>query len=119
MKKIELLAPAGNYDSFIQAINNGADAIYMAGKNFNARTFAQNFTNEEMKAFNENKISLLSNESLSLKSSVKKSMIQIEMDEFDIASIIEELPSEDLIKVFNLSAFSEETTSVFPSTSVK
>ena len=34
--KTELLAPAGNYESFIQAINNGADAIYLAGKNFNA-----------------------------------------------------------------------------------
>ena len=46
--KMELLAPAGNYESFIQAINNGADAIYLAGKNFNARTFANNFTIEEI-----------------------------------------------------------------------
>lgn len=46
--KMELLAPAGNYESFIQAINNGADAIYLAGKNFNARTFANNFTIDEI-----------------------------------------------------------------------
>lgn len=46
--KMELLAPAGNYESFIQAINNGADAVYLAGKNFNARNFANNFTIDEI-----------------------------------------------------------------------
>ena len=29
-KHIELLAPAGDYQSFVQAINNGADAIYLS-----------------------------------------------------------------------------------------
>lgn len=47
-KNIELLAPAGDYESFIQAINNGADAIYMAGKNFNARSFVHNFELDEI-----------------------------------------------------------------------
>ena len=32
--KVELLAPAGNYDSFIGAINAGADAVYVGGENF-------------------------------------------------------------------------------------
>ncbi len=49
MKKIELLAPAGNIDAAMQAIHNGADAIYMGGKNFGARAFAGNFSYEEMK----------------------------------------------------------------------
>ncbi len=47
MDKIELLAPAGSYDAFISAINNGADAIYLAGEHFGAREKAT-FTNEEI-----------------------------------------------------------------------
>ena len=49
MKKIELLAPVGDFDSFYAAINNGANAIYVGGKQFSARAFAPNFTNEELK----------------------------------------------------------------------
>ena len=48
MKKIELLAPAGNMESFYAAINAGADAVYLSGKNFGARALASNFTNEEL-----------------------------------------------------------------------
>ncbi len=50
MKKIniELLAPAGSKESFIGAINAGANAVYLAGKSFGARKFANNFTNEEI-----------------------------------------------------------------------
>ena len=33
----ELLSPAGNKESAISAINNGADAIYLGGKSFGAR----------------------------------------------------------------------------------
>ena len=42
-KDIELLAPAGTYDAFLAAIENGADAIYLGGKLFNARAKASNF----------------------------------------------------------------------------
>ncbi len=45
--KIELLAPAGNMECFIAACNAGADAIYMGMPKFNARTMAQNFTEEQ------------------------------------------------------------------------
>ncbi len=48
MNKIELLAPAGNMDSLIAAINNGADAIYLGGNKFSARAYASNFDNETM-----------------------------------------------------------------------
>ena len=48
MNKIEVLAPAGNYESFIYAINNGVNAIYLAGKSFGARANASNFTNDEL-----------------------------------------------------------------------
>lgn len=48
MKKIELLAPVGSYEAFISAINNGADAIYLAGEHFGAREKAT-FTNDELK----------------------------------------------------------------------
>lgn len=48
MKRPELLSPAGNMESLVAAIMAGADAIYVGGKNFGARSFAQNFTNEEL-----------------------------------------------------------------------
>ena len=47
MKK-ELLAPAGSFDTLKQAIHNGCDAVYLAGKNYGARKFANNFDNAEM-----------------------------------------------------------------------
>jgi len=44
----ELLSPAGNMQSAIAAINAGADAIYVGGKNFSARNLAENFTDDEL-----------------------------------------------------------------------
>ena len=49
MKKIELLAPAGNFNCLVSAVQSGADAVYFAGKNFGARSFADNFDEEEIK----------------------------------------------------------------------
>ena len=48
MIKAELLAPAGNYQKFLTALHFGADAVYMGGKAFSLRTFADNFTAEEL-----------------------------------------------------------------------
>lgn len=48
MRKIELLAPAGNMDSLKAAIMAGCDAVYLGGTMFSARAFANNFTNEEL-----------------------------------------------------------------------
>jgi len=48
MKKVELLAPVGNMESLYQAIHNGADAVYLAGKKYGARSYAQNFNEEEI-----------------------------------------------------------------------
>ena len=50
MKKIELLAPAGNMDSLVAAVMAGADAVYLGGTMFGARAFAGNFTNDEIVA---------------------------------------------------------------------
>ncbi len=47
-KKTELLAPAGNYEAFLAAVENGADAVYLGGKMLNARQSAGNFDNEEL-----------------------------------------------------------------------
>lgn len=47
-KKIELLAPAGSYESFEAAIGAGADAVYAGGAAFGARAYAQNFDREEL-----------------------------------------------------------------------
>ncbi len=49
MKRIpELLAPAGSPDSLKAAIDAGADAVYLSGKHFGARQFAENFSLKEM-----------------------------------------------------------------------
>ena len=45
---IELLAPVGNMDCLKAAINAGCDAVYLAGRNFGARSFAGNFSSEEL-----------------------------------------------------------------------
>ena len=42
MKKIEILAPAGSFESMAGAINAGADAVYMGGRLFGARAYADN-----------------------------------------------------------------------------
>lgn len=47
MKK-ELLSPAGDMESLLEAIHNGADAVYLAMKSFGARKFAKNFSKEEI-----------------------------------------------------------------------
>ena len=49
MKKVELLAPAGNIQKMKYAINYGADAVYMGGNEFSLRALADNFTDEKMK----------------------------------------------------------------------
>ena len=49
MKNCELLAPAGNLKKLKLAFYYGADAVYAGGKSFSLRTFADNFTDEELK----------------------------------------------------------------------
>lgn len=46
---IELLSPVGTRESMVSAVNAGCNAIYLGGKDFNARQNASNFTNEELK----------------------------------------------------------------------
>ena len=46
--KPELLAPAGNFEKLKTAFYFGADAAYVGGKDFSLRSFADNFTREEM-----------------------------------------------------------------------
>lgn len=48
-KNIELLAPAGSWEAFIAAVENGADAVYLGGKLFNARQSAGNFDSRQLK----------------------------------------------------------------------
>ena len=47
-KKAELLSPAGNYEKMKAAVNYGADAVYLAGKNFGMRAASTNFGKEEL-----------------------------------------------------------------------
>ncbi len=48
MKRMELLSPAGDMERMKAAFAGGADAVYLAGKAFGARTRAGNFTREEL-----------------------------------------------------------------------
>ena len=45
---MELLSPAGSFESLKAAISAGADAVYIGGIRFGARAFSKNFTNEEI-----------------------------------------------------------------------
>ncbi len=47
-RRVELLAPAGNYEAFTGALNAGADAVYLGGEKFGARAYADNFTTQEI-----------------------------------------------------------------------
>ena len=49
MNEIELLAPVGSFDSLKAAVQNGANAVYLGGKDFSARASANNFDREELK----------------------------------------------------------------------
>lgn len=45
---MEILAPAGNFESLCAAVCSGADAVYFGAGGFNARRNAQNFTEEDI-----------------------------------------------------------------------
>ena len=48
MPKLELLSPAGDFERLQMAVLYGADAVYLAGTDFGMRSFAGNFTAEEL-----------------------------------------------------------------------
>ena len=48
MRKLELLSPAGDMDRLKMSVLYGADAVYLAGTSFGMRSFAGNFTPEEL-----------------------------------------------------------------------
>jgi putative protease len=48
MKAPEILAPAGSMDALKAALRSGADAVYIGGKSFSARSSAANFSSEEL-----------------------------------------------------------------------
>ena len=47
-RKPEILAPAGDMEKLQMAVLYGADAVYLAGTSFGMRSFAGNFTPEEL-----------------------------------------------------------------------
>ena len=48
-KHMELLAPAGDMERLQMAVAYGADAVYLAGQMYGMRSFAGNFSTEELK----------------------------------------------------------------------
>jgi len=49
-KSIEVLAPAGSYESLLAAVYAGADAVYVGGSRFGARAYADNFDTGQLMA---------------------------------------------------------------------
>jgi putative protease len=47
-KKPELLVPAGDFEKLNMAVRYGADAVYLGGTSFGMRSFAGNFSDEEL-----------------------------------------------------------------------
>ena len=47
-KRVEILSPAGSYESLKAAIAAGADAVYIGGSRFGARAFANNLDEEKL-----------------------------------------------------------------------
>ena len=50
LDNLEVLAPAGDFERLCAALDYGADAVYLGGKNFGMRAGPQNFTHESMKS---------------------------------------------------------------------
>ena len=48
VKKVELLAPAGNLECLKVAVDNGADAVYIGGNRFSNRAYADNFNDMQI-----------------------------------------------------------------------
>ncbi len=48
IRGLEVLAPAGSYETFLAVIRAGADAVYLGGNRFGARAYADNFKEEEL-----------------------------------------------------------------------
>ena len=48
MRNLELLSPAGDMERLQMSVLYGADAVYLAGTDFGMRSFAGNFTPEEL-----------------------------------------------------------------------
>ena len=49
MKKVELLAPAGDMNKLKTAVEYGADAVYLGGESFGLRKASKNFSVEDIK----------------------------------------------------------------------
>ena len=49
MRPVELLAPVGSFEALKAAVQNGANAVYLGGKDFGARASANNFDRDELK----------------------------------------------------------------------
>ncbi|MBO7483116.1 MAG: U32 family peptidase [Kiritimatiellae bacterium] len=49
MDRIELLSPAGDFETALAAFDAGADAVYCGLSEFSARAFARNFTSDDLR----------------------------------------------------------------------
>ena len=45
---LEIMSPAGSFESVVAAVRSGADAVYFGAGDFNARRNAKNLSDEEL-----------------------------------------------------------------------
>lgn len=50
LDNLEVLSPAGNFESLRAAVDYGADAVYLGGQSFGMRAGPENFTHDSLKA---------------------------------------------------------------------
>lgn len=86
---MELLAPAGNREKLEMAIHYGADAVYLAGKNFSLRNFSGNFNFKEMKE------AITFSHANGVKVYIACNIYSRNQEQKDIAAFLEELETAD------------------------
>ncbi len=90
----ELLAPAGDWEAMKAAIAAGADAVYLGGKLFSARRYAQNFETGQLKEaadllhLHEKKIYVTVNTLISNAEMEEALNFLIELDSFGVDAVI-------------------------------
>ena len=105
VKKIEILAPAGNLDILKTAVKNGADSVYFGAPDFNARRNAGNFSLDDISegidfCLARNKHAYLTLNTIVFDSEIKKAakLISETAERGISAFIIQDLAVLELIK---------------------
>ena len=117
---IEILSPAGSFESLVAGIRCGANAVYLGGKMFNARKNAGNFDDDELRKAVEYAHARSVKVHVTLNTLVSDdeidsvlSMIKHVCDSNADVLILQDIGLAELIKKVSSHASLEEVTAVF------